>query len=144
MILLPISSSFLVELQQLAEYDVAKVQGIEDAVNIDLHLHHLYCLLLLEVCHLRFMVIWILKSWMRNSLRLNSFPVKSMTQFKFLTIQTRQTSIKRARARDVYSALKLSRISGYRERTFENNYLEGKILGHRGEFTSLARVKFCF
>ena len=46
MILLPISSSFLVELQHLAEYDVAKVQGIEDAVNIDLHLHHLYCLLL--------------------------------------------------------------------------------------------------
>ena len=29
-----------------------------------------------------------------------------MTQFKFLTIQTRQTLIKRARARDVYSALK--------------------------------------
>ena len=103
-ILLPISSSFLVELQQLAEYDVAKVQGIEDAVNIDLHLHHLYCLLLLEVGHLRLMVIWILKCWMRNSLRLNSFPV-TMTQFKFLTIQTRQTSIKRARARDVYSAL---------------------------------------
>ena len=58
MILLPISSSFLIELQQLAKYDVAEVQGIEDALNTELHLHHLYRLLL-EVGHLRLIIICI-------------------------------------------------------------------------------------
>ena len=43
---------------KLAEYDVAEVRGTEDAVNTELHLHHLYRLLL-EVGHLRLIIFCI-------------------------------------------------------------------------------------